>query len=434
MALLGHRCVSFTRRMSTSVSAPLLWKAENDAVTTVQLLSWGRGASGQLGGGIEEMRLYPSPVATLHLPPSFNLCPIPGRLCLPSVENASGLTEVGISCGLFHSSLVVDGKLWIWGKGDGGRLGFGHEYPAFLPTLNPNLDSIRSTALGGVHSVALSSLGQVFTWGYGGFGALGHSVYHRELLPRMVEGSWNAKIRHIATAGTHTAAITESGELYTWGRDQGDGRLGLGPNCGPNEGGGLSIPSKVKALPVPVAAVSCGGFFTMVLTQEGQLWNWGANSNYELGRGDKVGGWKPQPIPSLQDVRIIQIASGGYHSLALTDDGKVLSWGYGQHGQLGHSSIENQKIPTVIEALADEHVIYIACGGSSSAAITDNGKLYMWGNAKDSQLGVPGLPETQPLPVEVKFLMEDDRLGPHNVLSVAVGASHAMCLVSRSGC
>lgn len=65
------------------------------------------------------------------------------------------------------------------------------------------------------------------------------------------------------------------GELYTWGRDQGDGRLGLGPNCGPNEGGGLSIPSKVKALPVPVAAVSCGGFFTMVLTQEGQLWNWG---------------------------------------------------------------------------------------------------------------------------------------------------------------
>lgn len=58
----------------------------------------------------------------------------------------------------------------------------------------------------------------------------------------------------------------------------------------------------------------------------------------------------------------------------------------------------------------------------------------MWGNAKDSQLGVPGLPETQPLPVEVEFLMEDDGLGTYNVLSVAVGASHAMCLVSRSGC
>ena len=56
----------------------------------------------------------------------------------------------------------------------------------------------------------------------------------------------------------------------------------------------------------------------------------------------------------------------------------------------------------------------------------------MWGNAKDSQLGVPGLPEVQPSPVMVKFLMEEDEFGPHKVLSVAVGASHAMCLVSRS--
>ncbi|CAK9143747.1 unnamed protein product [Ilex paraguariensis] len=64
-------------------------------------------------------------------------------------------------------------------------------------------------------------------------------------------------------------------ELYTWGRDEGDGRLGLGPSRGPNEVGGLGVPSKVKALPVPVAAVSCGGFFTMALTKEGQLWSWG---------------------------------------------------------------------------------------------------------------------------------------------------------------
>ncbi|KAJ0027722.1 hypothetical protein Pint_36487 [Pistacia integerrima] len=47
--------------------------------------------------------------------------------------------------------------------------------------------------------------------GFGGFGAVGHSVYHRKLFPRLVEGSWNGKIRHIATSGTHTAAITESG-------------------------------------------------------------------------------------------------------------------------------------------------------------------------------------------------------------------------------
>ncbi|KAM7498714.1 hypothetical protein LguiA_023128 [Lonicera macranthoides] len=432
---ISHSYSYSSKSNNNNNKVPLIYKPttdpQNDTVT-VQLLSWGRGASGQLGGGIEEIRLYPAPIATLLLPPTFRLSsPIPGRLPSPPTT----AVEVAISCGLFHSGLVVDGKFWIWGKGDGGRLGLGDENPVFVPTLNPNVGGgcVRSIALGGLHSVALNSLGQVYTWGYGGFGALGHSVYTRELLPRLVEGSWDGEIRHIATSGTHTAAITESGELYTWGREEGDGRLGLGPGRGPDQAGGLSIPCKVKALPVPVAAVSCGGFFTMALTEEGQIWNCGANSNYELGRGDKIGGWRPKSIPSLKDVRITQIASGGYHSLALTDEGKVLSWGHGGHGQLGHSSIQNQSIPVTIESLADERVVYIACGGSTSAAVTDKGKLYMWGNAKDSQIGVPGLPEVQPSPIEVKFLMEDDGLGAHNVLSVAVGASHAMCLVSREG-
>lgn len=53
-------------------------------------------------------------------------------------------------------------------------------------------------------------LGKVYR-GYGGFGALGHSVYRRELLPKLVKGPWNEKICHIATSGAHTAAISESG-------------------------------------------------------------------------------------------------------------------------------------------------------------------------------------------------------------------------------
>jgi len=148
--------------------------------------------------------------------------------------------------------------------------------------------------------------------------------------------------------------MLDVGELYIWGREEGEGRLGLGPGRGPDHAGGLSIPCKVKELPFPVAAISCGGFFTLALTEEGQLWNWGgnshllymiflffqkiaqsiyivlqswkihivgilsANSNYELGRGDRIGGWRPRPVPSLEKVRVIQIASGGYHSLALT--------------------------------------------------------------------------------------------------------------------
>ena len=48
-----------------------------------------------------------------------------------------------------------------------------------------------------------------------------------------------------------------------------------------------------------------------------------ANSNYELGRGDKVGGWQPKVVPSLENVRIVQIACGGYHSLALSGRSRI---------------------------------------------------------------------------------------------------------------
>ncbi|XP_020252041.1 RCC1 domain-containing protein 1-like isoform X1 [Asparagus officinalis] len=76
---------------------------------------------------------------------------------------------------------------------------------------NDNLNAVRMLALGGVHSTALSRKGEIFTWGYGGFGVLGHSVYHIELLPRLVNGPWEGTISHLATTGAHTAAITDSG-------------------------------------------------------------------------------------------------------------------------------------------------------------------------------------------------------------------------------
>lgn len=169
-----HRHISSSSNKNNKI--PLLWTNNNtdpttvsdDASVTLQLLSWGRGASGQLGGGTEEIRLYPAPLASLLLPPTFRFSnPTPGRLTDYKNDNShssDGDVEVGISCGLFHSALLVDGKVWIWGKGDGGRLGFGHENSVFVPTLNPNLDFVRSLALGGLHSVALNSLGQVFTW------------------------------------------------------------------------------------------------------------------------------------------------------------------------------------------------------------------------------------------------------------------------------
>ncbi|KAK9128274.1 hypothetical protein Syun_017071 [Stephania yunnanensis] len=65
-------------------------------------------------------------------------------------------------------------------------------------------------------------------------------------------------------------------ELYMWGRDEGDGRLGLGASRGPNEGGGLrNLTPKLMHCLASASTISCGGFFTMAITEDGKLWNWG---------------------------------------------------------------------------------------------------------------------------------------------------------------
>ncbi|CAM6118309.1 unnamed protein product [Calypogeia fissa] len=447
----------------------------------MELWTWGKGEFGQLGLGDEETRRFPYPVKSLHLPLSSAVAPVEGLLnystrehrpspqpvensystkrinfqerrgneeCQNAVSGSKPFVRpmhissragvgggVGIACGLFHSGLWVDGQLWLWGKGSGGRLGLGSEEPEYNPTHVSSLRDVTSVSLGGLHSAAIAG-GNLYTWGFGGFGALGHGNYSKQTLPKQLCGEdWMENVKAVSAGGSHTAAISSTGELYTWGRDEGEGRLGHGAGGGADEGA-EPFPIKVEALPTPVAAVACGGFCTMALTPEGQLWSWGGNSNFELGRGNRQDDWRPKPIPEIETNRIIQVACGGYHAAALTDDGQMLTWGHGGHGQLGHGSLQNGRVPSVVEALANERVVSISCGSSWTAAITESGELYTWGKNRDSQLGVPSLKDTQMTPILVTF--EDVESNgdtqstfPH-VMCVTAGSTHGTALVYRT--
>lgn len=158
---LRPKTPSLSHLYSSKPTIPIQQNAQ-----TLQLFSWGRGNSGQLGCGTatsDQIKLYPSPISTLFLPPSSRLSSsISGRLIKSSA--CDGRPEVGISCGLFHSAVTVEGQCWIWGKGDGGRLGLGHEDCVYVPTLNSYLTNVKCIALGGLHSVCLDSFDQLFTW------------------------------------------------------------------------------------------------------------------------------------------------------------------------------------------------------------------------------------------------------------------------------
>lgn len=155
---LGKESSKQTSRFFTSVT--LQHKpVEDEATTFLELWTWGRGEVGQLGLGKESTERSPS--LLVSLPQKFRLASMPGILESPSSPN--GVEEVGMSCGLFHSCFWKNGQLWLWGKGDGGRLGSGSEVSLYNPHLNPFLTNVKSAALGGLHSAAITAEGEVYT-------------------------------------------------------------------------------------------------------------------------------------------------------------------------------------------------------------------------------------------------------------------------------
>jgi alpha-tubulin suppressor-like RCC1 family protein len=99
----------------------------------------------------------------------------------------------------------------------------------------------------------------------------------------------------------------------------------------------------------------------------------------------------PTRLGGLPDkIFIVEIACGLRHSALVTKDGKVLMMGFGKYGELGHGNTETCKTPTVVEALTNHHVVHVACGWKHTLCLTDQSSVLSWGDNSYGQLGVSG--------------------------------------------
>ena len=138
----------------------------------------------------------------------------------------------------------------------------------------------------------------------------------------------------VAAGEEHSALVTRSGELLTWGANA-HGQLGHG-----SVGAAVSVPRVVVGLvSVPVCAVACGSRHTLALSVAGEVYGWGTATSGALGIGDDVPDEQPMPARALTGAPSIAIACGAHHSVALTESGVLLAWGWGRHGQLGDGVI-----------------------------------------------------------------------------------------------
>lgn len=140
------------------------------------------------------------------------------------------------------------------------------------------------------------------------------------------------------------------------------------------------------------ASIAGGQHHTIVLTDSGQVFTSGSNSNGQLGTGDGADHSALTNITTSFSGTVVQISATGNHSLALTDGGRVYGWGSNSNGQIGDGSIQDASRPVDITSQfklpAGVTVRIIYAGWDASYAITNDNRIFAWGHNNQGQLGL----------------------------------------------
>ena len=228
----------------------------------------------------------------------------------------------------------------------------------------------------------------------------------------------------LTSGDTHSCALTIIGTVKCWGANT-YGALGDGTTTDRSE------PVLVAQLGPGVRAVSAGWHHTCALTHVGGVKCWGYNLRGQLGDGTTTMRTTPVDVVGLtRGVRAI--ASGVFHTCALTSGGAVKCWGLNHAGQLGNGTTENSSVPVDVVGLG-QGVTAVTSGIWHSCAITPGGAAKCWGQNNFGQLG-DGTTENRSTPVGVTGLD-----GGVSVIRAGTGGdggadgSHTCAVVGGSG-
>lgn len=328
-----------------------------------QVFSWGDGSGGKLGHGLD---------ADISRP--------------KLIDALSGFNVVSVDCGEYHTCAVtVTGDLYTWGDGihNFSLLGHGTEFSYWTPRkVSGQMEGIcvTSVSCGPWHSAAITSQGQLFTFGEGAFGALGHGDRCSTNVPKEVEVLKGQKVVRISCGFWHTAAIVEvpselpscgnspKGKLFTWGNGD-EGQLGHGDEL-------------CRLAPYCVAVqndrsfcqVACGHSITVALTICGQVYTMGITDHGELKRPGNSHMLPVQVEGNMKNCVIKEISCGSHHVAAVASTSEIFTWGKGRNGQLGHGDNADRHSPTLVKALEGKHVKGVTCGNNFTVAIC----LHQW--------------------------------------------------------
>nr|CCA15971.1 conserved hypothetical protein [Albugo laibachii Nc14] len=359
-----------------------------------------------------------------------------GELGLGDDIERHQLTSVPL-CGWDHIRQVVsgneilailtsDGVVLTCGLNKSGQCGHGN-FDERVMLLRP-IQALRSHRVkyinasnGCEHLIAITDTGLAYSWGYNDRGQLGHENVGTKLyLPKLIESIKEKKMKSAAVSYHHSALVSVSGELYTFGMND-CGQLGL------DHTQHQSTPQLVKALlGHHVSMVSCGLYHMVLCTISGEVFTCGKNDHGQLGLGHN----KQVKVPTqvvLPNELVCFVACGYYHATAITSTGLTYSFGRNDYGQLGIGSKIHQNIPIALTISSNTRMVHAACGCYHTLLMSDSGQVFVFGRNNKGQLGNRGNTDSL-LPVPLKVRPEKNM---RRCLHIAAGFYTTSLIVER---
>lgn len=275
----------------------------------------------------------------------------------------------------FSMALDSKGRVWTWGGTNTGLLGRAGD--ATVPGMIPMPNGVTSFKAIGVNSrqaIALDQDGRIWIWG---------TSFREDPAIRQVTMPNGLTAVAIAGGGEHFMSIMSTGEVWTWGSDNYYGQLGTNNDNTSNIGS--SRPVKVIGVPT-ATAVAAGRYHSMALTRNGEVWTWGDNRHAQLGHTTADSNYattaKPIRVPGLSPATAI--SAGRDYSLAITSSG-AYAWGDNKLGQQGTTTNNGSETgimtPTLIPTTTD--TTYVSVSSSAFSNLTyvtgDDGNTYNFG-------------------------------------------------------
>lgn len=382
--------------------------------TLSAVIAWGSGEDGQLGLGDNEEKDCVCDISALY--------PHEVRSVVAGSRNSLAICE--------------DGQLFTWGWNQRGTLGHPPETKTEnTPSQVKALANVKivQAAIGGWHCLAVDDQGRAYAWGGNEYGQCGEEPGRKDetgkplrrdiVIPQRCASQ--LIVRQVAAGGTHSVVLTHDGQVWTWGQPWPPGDIKQ-----------ISVPVRVQGLE-KVRLISVGAFHNMALQEDGTLLAWGNNEYGQLGTGDTQPRSQPVIVHGLAGLTLVDIAAGGWHSTALTDDGEVYGWGRGEHGRLGFGDNDksSKMVPQKVHLLTGEDIIQVSCGGTHSVALTRDGRMFSFGRGDHGRLGY-GRKVTTGQPGEVPInlpppgnLNGTEAEGSWVAKLVACGGRHTLAIV-----